>query len=48
MTLARWHWHIEISSKCALRCPRCARQEVPEDLVNAELDLNFFREFPER
>ena len=43
MTLARWHWHIEISSKCALRCPRCARQEVPEGLVNAELDLNFFQ-----
>ena len=25
--LATWHWHIEISSKCTLKCPRCARQE---------------------
>lgn len=42
MTLATWHFHIEISSKCTLRCPRCARQEVPETLVNTELDLDFF------
>jgi len=42
MTLATWHFHIEISSKCTLRCPRCARQEVPDSLVNTELDLEFF------
>ena len=41
--LATWHFHIEISSKCALRCPRCARQEVPDTLVNTELDLAFFQ-----
>ena len=41
--LATWHFHIEISSKCTLRCPRCARQEVPESLVNTELDLAFFK-----
>ena len=41
--LALWHWHIEISSKCTLRCPRCTRQEVPEGLVNKELRLPFFR-----
>ena len=41
--LATWHFHIEISSKCTLRCPRCARQEVPESLVNTELDLKFFK-----
>jgi len=41
--LANWHFHIEISSKCTLRCPRCARQEVPIGLVNTELDLNFFK-----
>ena len=41
--LATWHWHIEISSKCTLRCPRCARQEVPDGLVNTELDLDFFK-----
>ena len=41
--LATWHFHIEISSKCTLRCPRCARQEVPHGLVNTELDLTFFK-----
>jgi MoaA/NifB/PqqE/SkfB family radical SAM enzyme len=43
MTLATWHFHVEISSKCTLRCPRCARQEVPDTLVNTELDLAFFQ-----
>jgi len=41
--LATWHFHIEISSKCTLRCPRCARQEVPDSLINTELDLEFFQ-----
>lgn len=41
--LATWHWHIEISSKCTLRCPRCARAEVPDSLINTELDLEFFK-----
>lgn len=41
--LAAWHWHIEISSKCTLKCPRCARQEAPESLVNTELTLEFFQ-----
>ncbi len=40
--LATWHFHIEVSSKCTLACPRCARQEVPQGLVNTELDLEFF------
>ena len=45
--LASWHFHIEISSKCTLRCPRCARQEVSDSLVNTELTLDFFkRNFP--
>ena len=26
-----------------MRCPRCARQEVPNGLVNTELDLEFFK-----
>jgi len=43
MTLATWHFHIEISSKCTLRCPRCARAEVPDSLINTELDLDFFK-----
>lgn len=41
--LATWHWHIEVSSKCTLKCTRCARQEVPDTLVNTELDLAFFQ-----
>ena len=43
MKLATWHWHIEISSKCTLKCPRCARTEVPDTLVNTELKLDFFK-----
>ena len=41
--LATWHFHIEVSSKCTLQCPRCARQEVPNGLVNTELSLEFFQ-----
>ena len=41
--LATWHFHIEISSKCTLQCSRCARQEVPNGLVNTELNLEFFK-----
>lgn len=37
------HWHIEICSKCSLRCPRCTRQEVPESLANRELSLVWFQ-----
>ena len=43
MNLATWHWHIEISSKCTLKCPRCARSEVPNTLINTELSLEFFQ-----
>jgi MoaA/NifB/PqqE/SkfB family radical SAM enzyme len=41
--LATWHFHIEISSKCTLRCPRCARQEIPNGLINTELNLELFK-----
>jgi MoaA/NifB/PqqE/SkfB family radical SAM enzyme len=37
------HWHIELSSICALKCPRCPRAEVSETLLNRQLDLNFFQ-----
>lgn len=37
------HWHIEPSSICALRCPRCPRAEVPDTLLNRQLDLGFFQ-----
>lgn len=43
MKLATWHWHIEISSKCTLKCSRCARTEVPNTLINTELNLEFFK-----
>lgn len=38
------HWHIELCSKCSLRCPRCSRQEVPHGLVNRELSLEWFEQ----
>jgi MoaA/NifB/PqqE/SkfB family radical SAM enzyme len=37
------HWHIELCSKCSLKCPRCSRQEVPEGLVNRDLTLEWFK-----
>ena len=36
------HWHIEVSSKCSLQCPRCTRQEVPNGLINTDLGLDWF------
>ena len=38
------HWHIELCSKCSLKCSRCSRQEVPEGLVNRDLTLKWFKE----
>ena len=37
------HWHIELCSKCSLKCPRCSRQEVPEGLINRDLSLQWFK-----
>lgn len=37
------HWHIELSSICTLKCPRCPRVEVPDTLLNRQLDLDFFQ-----
>lgn len=43
-TMLVWdHWHIEPSSICTLRCPRCPRAEVPESLLNRQLTLSFFQ-----
>ena len=43
-TVLKWdHWHIEVSSVCALQCPRCPRAEVPDSLLNRQLSLNFFQ-----
>lgn len=38
------HWHIEVSSVCALHCPRCPRAEVPDSLLNTQLTLEFFQD----
>jgi len=38
-----WHWHIEVSSICTLKCPRCPRHELPETLVQDQLRLDFFQ-----
>lgn len=38
------HWHIEPSSICTLKCPRCPRAEVPETLLNRQLSLEFFQQ----
>lgn len=44
-TNLRWdHWHIELSSVCALRCPRCPRSEQPDSLLNRQLTLKFFQD----
>ena len=37
------HWHIEPSSICTLKCPRCPRAEVPNSLLNRQLSLDFFQ-----
>lgn len=36
------HWHIEVSSICTLKCPRCPRKEVSDTLLNRQLSLDFF------
>jgi len=43
MNIAWDHWHIEVSSICTLKCPRCPRAEVPESLLNTSLNLDFFQ-----
>ena len=43
MNLSLLHWHIEPSSICTLKCPRCPRAEVTESLLNRQLSLDFFQ-----
>jgi MoaA/NifB/PqqE/SkfB family radical SAM enzyme len=41
-----YHWHLEPSAICALKCPRCPRTEHPDTpWLNHSMDLNFFRSF---
>jgi MoaA/NifB/PqqE/SkfB family radical SAM enzyme len=43
-----YHWHLEISGKCTLQCPRCPRTELPDTpWINKELSLDFVKQlFP--
>ena len=42
-----FHWHLELSSKCALRCPRCPRTERPNQYKVTEMSLDFVKKtFP--
>lgn len=39
-----YHWHLEPSSKCSLRCPRCPRQEHPDiSWIGKEISLEQFK-----
>lgn len=39
-----YHWHIEPSSKCSLKCPRCPRQEYPDiSWMQKEISLQEFK-----
>jgi MoaA/NifB/PqqE/SkfB family radical SAM enzyme len=42
MKLALDHWHIEPSSVCTLKCPRCPRAETSLANLNKQLSLQFF------
>ena len=37
------HLHIEISSKCTLKCPRCPRTELHQPSLNREISLEEFQ-----
>lgn len=46
-----YHWHLEPSAICPLKCPRCPRMEHPNTpWLNHQMDLDFFKSFmtPER
>lgn len=38
-----FYWHLELSSKCSLACPRCPRTEKPGQFKVTELDLEFVK-----
>ena len=41
-----YHWHLEPSSVCALRCPRCPRTEHPDTpWLNQNMSLDFVKSF---
>jgi len=41
-----YHWHLEPSAVCALKCPRCPRVEHPDTAwLNKNMSLDFFKSF---
>lgn len=41
-----YHWHLEPSAVCAVRCPRCPRVEHPDTpWLNKNMTLDFVRKF---
>lgn len=41
-----YHWHLETSAICALRCPRCPRTEYPQTpWINRSMTLQFVQKF---
>lgn len=36
-----YHWHLEPSSRCSLRCPRCPREEMGGDIPWTNKDISF-------
>lgn len=42
----QYHWHLEPSAICNLRCPRCPRTEFPDTpWLNYSMSLDFFKSF---
>lgn len=39
----KFYWHLELSSKCSLACPRCPRTEKPGTYLVTELTLDFIK-----
>ncbi len=41
-----YHWHLEPSAVCALKCPRCPRTEYPDTpWLNKNMTLEFVKKF---
>ena len=41
-----YHWHLELSSRCTLLCPRCPRTEHPDiPWINKDMTLSFVQSF---
>ncbi|MCB0367603.1 MAG: radical SAM protein [Bdellovibrionales bacterium] len=38
-----YNWHLEISSRCPLKCPRCTRTEFPGTYRVTQLGLDFIK-----